>query len=69
MIIASGAVHGGFPLKKTVIAIIEAANHEFLDLCTFDEIPVDSPDYAKSVAVSIINAPACREILISDSDV
>lgn len=69
MIVASGAVHGELPLKKPVIATIEASNHEVLDLDTFDEIPVDSPDFAKSVADSIINAPARREILICGSDV
>ena len=69
MIIASGTVHGEFPLKKPVIATIEAADHEVLDLGTFDEIPVDHPDYAKSMADSIINGHSHRGILICGSGV
>ena len=55
MIIALGADHGGFPLKKTVIAAIASSNNKVLDLGTFDETPVDYPDYAKSVAEAVIN--------------
>lgn len=69
MIIALGVDHGGFPLKKTVSATIEAANHEVLDLGTFDETPVDYPDYAKSVAEALLNGQAQRGILICGSGV
>ncbi len=69
MIIALGVDHGGFPLKKTVSAAIEADNHEVLDLGTFDETPVDYPDYAKSVAEAIVNGQAHRGILICGSGV
>ena len=69
MIIALGVDHGGFPLKKTVNAAIKAANHEVLDLGTFDETPVDYPDYAKSVAEAIVNGQAQRGILICGSGV
>ncbi len=69
MIIALGVDHGGFPLKKTVSAAIKAANHEVLDLGTFDETPVDYPDYAKSVAEAMANGRAQRGILICGSGV
>lgn len=69
MIIALGVDHGGFPLKKTVSATIEAANHEVLDLGTFDETPVDYPDYARSVAEAIVNEQAQRGVLICGSGV
>lgn len=69
MIIALGVDHGGFSLKKTVSATIKAANHEVLDLGTFDETPVDYPDYAKSVAEAIVNGQAHRGILICGSGV
>jgi ribose 5-phosphate isomerase B len=69
MIIALGVDHGGFPLKKTVSATIEAANHEVLDLGTFNETPVDYPDYAKSVAEAIVNEQAQRGVLICGSGV
>jgi ribose 5-phosphate isomerase B len=69
MIIALGVDHGGFPLKETVSAAIEADNHEVLDLGTFDETPVDYPDYAKSVAEAMVNGQAQRGILICGSGV
>ena len=69
MIIALGVDHEGFPLKKTVSETIKAANHEVLDLGTFDETPVDYPDYAKSVAEAIVNGQAHRGILICGSGV
>ena len=69
MIIALGVDHGGFPLKKSVIETIEADNHTILDLGTFDETPVDYPDYAKSVAQALITGRAHRGILICGSGV
>lgn len=69
MIIALGVDHGGFPLKKTVIETTEADNHKILDLGTFDEAPVDYPDYAKSVAHALITGRAHRGILICGSGV
>ena len=69
MIIALGVDHGGFPLKNTAITTIEDDSHEVLDLGTFDEKPVDYPDYAKSVADSIISGRAHRGILICGSGV
>ena len=69
MIIALGVDHGGFPLKNIVIKTIEDDSHEVLDLGTFDEKPVDYPDYAKSVADSIISGRAHRGILICGSGV
>jgi ribose 5-phosphate isomerase B len=69
MIIALGADHGGFSLKKSVIDAIESDHHEVLDLGTFDETPVDYPDYAKAVADTIISGKAHRGILICGSGV
>ena len=69
MIIALGVDHGGFPLKNIVIKTIEDDSHEVLDLGTFDEKPVDYPDYAKSVADSIVSGRAHRGILICGSGV
>jgi len=69
MIIALGADHGGFPLKKSVIDAIEASNNSVLDLGTFDETPVDYPDYAKSVAEALVSKRAHRGILLCGSGV
>ena len=59
MIIAFGTDHGGFPLKKSVIAAIESCGGKVIDLGTFDETPVDYPDYAKYVAHAIRTRCGC----------
>ena len=69
MIIAFGTDHGGFPLKKSVIAAIESCGGKVIDLGTFDETPVDYPDYAKYVAHAIRTRKAHRGILICGSGV
>ena len=69
MIIALGADHRGFCLKKPVINAIKSGDSDVLDLGTFDETPVDYPDYAKSVAEALVNAQAQRGILICGSGV
>ena len=69
MIVALGADHGGFCLKKPVINAIKSGGYDVLDLGTFDETPVDYPDYAKSVAEALVNAQAQRGILICGSGV
>ena len=69
MIIALGADHGGFALKRHVITAIESSGNHVLDLGTHDKNPVDYPDYAKSVAEALINNQAQRGILICGSGV
>lgn len=69
MIIAVGADHGGFPLKHTVVEAIKSAGSTVIDLGTFDEAPVDYPDYAKAVAEALQNKAAHRGILICGSGV
>ncbi len=69
MIIALGADHGGFPLKKPVSEATESGGNTVLDLGTFDETPVDYPDYAKSVADSLTSGRAQRGILLCGSGV
>jgi ribose 5-phosphate isomerase B len=69
MMIALGTDHGGFHLKNTVINAITSAGHEVLDLGTFDETPVDYPDYAKSVADAVMSKRCDRGILICGSGV
>jgi len=69
MIIALGADHGGFPLKKSVIDTISSTNNKVLDLGTFDDNPVDYPDYAKSVAEAVVSSRSHRGILLCGSGV
>jgi len=69
MIIALGTDHGGFALKHTVIKVIESSGNRVLDLGTFDETPVDYPDYAKAVADAVVNGRAQLGVLICGSGV
>jgi ribose 5-phosphate isomerase B len=69
MIVALGVDHGGFPLKKSVIEAITSSGNKVLDLGTFDETPVDYPDFAKSVAEAVVTGRALRGILICGSGV
>lgn len=69
MFVALGTDHGGFPLKKTVIRAIEANGSKVLDLGTFDETPVDYPDYARAVAEALLQGQARRGILLCGSGV
>jgi len=69
MIIALGADHGGFPLKKYIVDAIKSSGNRILDLGTFDETPVDYPDYAKSVAEALVGEQAQRGVLLCGSGV
>jgi ribose 5-phosphate isomerase B len=69
MIVALGADHAGYPLKKTIIDAIESGGHTVLDLGTFDETPVDYPDYAKAVAEALVGDQAQRGVLLCGSGV
>lgn len=53
MRIAIGSDHAGYRLKALIIASLKEAV-EFIDVGTYDETPVDYPDYAEKVC-SLIN--------------
>jgi len=69
MKVALGFDHGGFPLKREIIQVVQSAGHEVLDCGTFDETPVDYPDYAKAVADAVNNKQADRGIVVCGSGV
>jgi len=69
MIVALGTDHGGFLLKKPVIDAITSSGNKLLDLGTFDETPVDYPDFARSVAEAIVTGKSLRGILVCGSGV
>ena len=64
MIIAVGADHGGFTLKKEIISFLKTLNIEVKDLGTFNEESVDYPDFAKKVALSVSKGESEKGILI-----
>lgn len=69
MQIAVACDHAGFPLKDEVIAALEEVGCTILDLGTYDQEPVDYPDYAEKAGRAIINGQAERAVVICGSGV
>ena len=69
MQIAVACDHAGFPLKDEVIAALEEAGCSTIDLGTYNQEPVDYPDYAEKAGRAIINGQAERAVLICGSGV
>ncbi len=69
MRVAVGSDHGGFPLKRAIIDELRRLGHEVIDKGTFDENPVDYPDFAEAVGLSIIARDAERGIILCGSGV
>jgi ribose 5-phosphate isomerase B len=64
-----GSDHAGLPLKAPVIAELERLGHQVRDLGTFDDSPVDYPDYALAVAEPIAAGEAHRGVLLCGSGI
>jgi ribose 5-phosphate isomerase B len=69
MIIAVGCDHGGFPLKQTVIDVIQKMGHTAIDLGTNSTDAVDYPDFSAAVAKTVMQKKADRGIVICGSGV
>ncbi|HEX7056737.1 MAG TPA: ribose 5-phosphate isomerase B [Bacilli bacterium] len=64
MKIAIGADHGGYELKKEIVAFLEKNGHTVEDVGCDCEKSVDYPDYAVPVCTKVIAREADRGILI-----
>ena len=69
MKIAIACDHGGYPLKKVVVAAVSSAGHDVLDLGTFSCDPVDYPDYAEKAGEALRSKEADRAIVMCGSGV
>ncbi len=69
MLIAVACDHAGFPLKDEVIAALEEAGCSTIDLGTYDQEPVDYPDFAEKAGRAIQNGQAERAVVICGSGV
>jgi ribose 5-phosphate isomerase B len=69
MRVALGSDHAGFPLKRTIVDELRRLGHEVIDKGAFDERPVDYPDFAEAVGMSIIAGEADRGIILCGSGV
>lgn len=69
MRVVLGSDHAGFEMKQQILAHVQKLGHQVLDVGTHDSSPVDYPDYAEALGLSIINNQADRGIMICGSGV
>ena len=69
MRVAVAADHAGFFIKDEIINVLQSMGMEILDLGTYDQEPVDYPDYAAKVGYAIVEKQADRGILVCGSGV
>jgi RpiB/LacA/LacB family sugar-phosphate isomerase len=69
MRITIGSDHAGFELKQALIAYLRQNGHELNDAGTNSTAPVDYPDFAEKVALSLLRGESDRGILICGSGV
>lgn len=69
MKIAIACDHAGFPLKQTVIEVVQSLGHKTLDLGTDSTASVDYPDYAEKLGRTILDGQAERGIMLCGSGV
>ena len=67
--VAVGADHGGFGLKREVLAWLAEAGHQGVDFGTRDESPVDYPDFARAVAEAVAAGQAELGIVIDGAGI
>lgn len=69
MRIAIAADHAGFLIKDDVINLVQALGHDVIDLGTYNQEPVDYPDFALKLGKMIVEKKAERGVLICGSGV
>jgi RpiB/LacA/LacB family sugar-phosphate isomerase len=69
MRITIGSDHAGFELKQVLADHLRQSGHQVTDVGTNSTNPVDYPDYAEAVALSILRDGSERGILICGSGV
>ena len=67
MRVAVGNDHAGFDLKEALIARMEKAGHEVVDVGAYDAKPSDYPDSAAAVARAVASGEAERGIVVCGS--
>src|SRR5581483_972600 len=67
MRVAVGCDHAGFPYKDALIQAVAAEGHEVVDLGTDSTTPVDYPDYARRVGVTVRDGGAELGVLVCGS--
>jgi ribose 5-phosphate isomerase B len=67
--VAVGSDHGGFALKKDVVAWVGELGHQAIDFGTRDENPVDYPDFARAVAEAVASGQCQLGIVIDGAGI
>jgi ribose 5-phosphate isomerase B len=65
--VAIGSDHAGFQYKAMLIEVIESMGHEVKDFGTFNEEPVDYPDYIRPVAEAVARGDYERGVVLGGS--
>ena len=69
MIIAIGSDHAGLPLKRSLLAAIEAMGHQVLDAGTHGTESCDYPDFAHAVSAKVAAGEAALGVLCCGSGI
>ena len=69
MRVTIGSDHAGFELKQVLIEYLQKNGHQVRDVGTRGEQPVDYPDYAEALAMSLLRGESERGIMICGSGV
>ena len=67
MKIAVAADHAGFEYKNRIADLLKTQGHDILDFGTWDETPVDYPDYGYAVGEAVASGQAERGIVVCGS--
>jgi ribose 5-phosphate isomerase B len=67
--VALGADHGGFALKETLKAHLEAQGYTVIDCGTHSQDSVDYPDFARAVAELVSRGKAWRGVMVDGAGI
>lgn len=67
--VAIGADHGGFLLKRSLLAVLAELRHPFVDCGAHSADPVDYPDIALSVGHALLDGRADLGVMIDAAGV
>ena len=69
MRITIGSDHAGYNLKQALIDYLRQAGHQVFDAGTNSTAPVDYPDFAEAVSLSLLRGECDRGVMICGSGV
>ncbi len=69
MKVSIGSDHAGYALKRELLPVLSQMGHEVEDVGAFDARPSDYPDFARLVALSVLNGHCERGIVVCGSGV